>query len=259
MRHNGIRNEFWLVSPSYPNLEVSNTGKVRVKESDKPSNIGKHLKQRTDKDGYKLIAVKKTTIRVHRLVAEAFIPNPNNLPVVNHKDNVKGNNDASNLEWATISYNTSHAYHLKVLSSPLAKYVKVEIDGKLFSYYDSCNKCAKSLKVSSGLVEKCVNRGEKLFGFVDITEVKYVPENSVTDREFNYYKETPSRVNPHLILYNCGRKIMVGNVKEFADILGLDRSSAYDILIRGLRHEYHNIKEVIKMPAEMYYRSIINW
>lgn len=259
MRHNEIRNEFWLASPSYPNLEVSNLGKVRVKESDKPSNIGKHLKQRLDKDGYKIISAKKTTVRVHRLVAEAFIPNPNNLPVVNHKDNVKGNNDASNLEWATISYNTSHAYHLKAIRSPLAKYVKVEIDGKLFSYYESCSKCAKSLKVSRGIVERYVNNGENLFGFVYITEVESIPENSVTDREFHYTKEKPSRVNPHIVLYNCGRKLMVGNVREFADILGLDRSSAYDILLRGLRHEHHNIKEVIKVPVEMYYRSIINW
>lgn len=259
MIYNLKRYEFWLTSPSYPNLEVSNLGKVRIKESEKTSNIGRHLKQRTDKDGYKLIATDRTTVRVHRLVAEAFIPNPNNMPVVNHKDNVKGNNDASNLEWSTISYNTSHAYQLKALRSPLAKYVKVEIDGKIFSYYDSCNKCAKSLKVSRGMIEKSVNEGVKLFGFVSISEVKSIPEDSITDREFHYTKETPSRVNPHIVLYNCGRKIIVGNVREFADILGLDRSSAHDILIRGLRHEHHNIKEVIKMPVELYYRSIINW
>lgn len=253
------RCEFWLASISYPNLEVSNLGRVRVKKSKNTANIGRILKQRIDKDGYSLIATNRTTVRVHRLVAESFIPNPNKLPVVNHKDNVKGNNDASNLEWSTISYNTSHAYHLNVIRSPMAKYVKVEIDGKIFSYYESCNKCAKCLGVSRSKVEKSVNDGVKLFGFVGIKEVDHIPENSDTDREFIYNKEAPARLNPHMILYNCGKKIMVGNVREFADILGMDRSSAHDILLRGLRHERHNIREVIKIPVETYYRSIINW
>lgn len=45
---------------------------------------------------------------VHRLVAEAFIPNPNNYPIVNHKDENPSNNDISNLEWCTVAYNNAY-------------------------------------------------------------------------------------------------------------------------------------------------------
>lgn len=48
------------------------------------------------------------TVRIHRLVAEAFIPNPDNLPLVNHKDENKMNNCVDNLEWCTALYNLTY-------------------------------------------------------------------------------------------------------------------------------------------------------
>ena len=52
----------------------------------------------------------RKNVRIHRLVAEAFIPNPNNFPCVNHKDGNKSNNNVFNLEWCSHSYNEKHAY-----------------------------------------------------------------------------------------------------------------------------------------------------
>lgn len=68
------------------------------------------LKPITDRDGYKLITLRKPdtrdiTFRIHRLVAQAYIPNPDNLPQINHKDEDKANNHVSNLEWCTHLYN----------------------------------------------------------------------------------------------------------------------------------------------------------
>lgn len=63
-----------------------------------------------DRCGYHEIILNGKPYRVHRLVAEAFIPNPNNLPCVNHKDGNKKNNCVENLEWVTYSENTIHSF-----------------------------------------------------------------------------------------------------------------------------------------------------
>ena len=63
-------------------------------------------------NGYDTISYKKKTFYVHRLIAEAFIPNPNNYPCVNHKDGNKRNNSVENLEWCTHSHNNREAYRL---------------------------------------------------------------------------------------------------------------------------------------------------
>ena len=78
---------------------------------DKPLR-GKQMKQSLHTKGYKTVALTKDgktkTVFVHRLVAAAFIANPNNLPMVNHKDEDKTNNFADNLEWCTASYNRTY-------------------------------------------------------------------------------------------------------------------------------------------------------
>lgn len=66
----------------------------------------------TDKDG------KRVAIKIHRLVAMAFLPNPNNYPHVNHIDENKNNNDVNNLEWCSPQYNELFGSHQKVLLNP---------------------------------------------------------------------------------------------------------------------------------------------
>jgi hypothetical protein len=75
--------------------------------------IGKRgtvIKGMVDHCGYREVSINGKFELVHRIVATCFIPNPDNLPCVNHKDGNKLNNDIDNLEWCTHSENTKHAY-----------------------------------------------------------------------------------------------------------------------------------------------------
>lgn len=80
----------------------------------------KYLKGSIGENGYKYYRLSQDNIKkmfyAHRLVAEAFIPNPNNLPVVNHIDGNKLNNNISNLEWVSYSDNSRHAHQAKLIS-----------------------------------------------------------------------------------------------------------------------------------------------
>ena len=110
----------WRPIEGYEGLyEVSNTGQVRsfdryVKYSNGRIHLhkGKVLSPSIRYDGYLVVLLsyngKHKMFSVHRLVAEAFIPNPDNLPQVNHKDEDKTNNSVENLEWCDNKYNMNY-------------------------------------------------------------------------------------------------------------------------------------------------------
>lgn len=78
--------------------------------------------------GYLILRICGKTKAVHRLVAECFVPNPENKPEVNHKDGDKYNNSASNLEWCTRSENIKHAYDCKLRSATGTENARVKTD-----------------------------------------------------------------------------------------------------------------------------------
>ena len=96
-----------LIDNRITDYEVSDIGFIRNIKT------GRMLSGSHDSRGYKTVSIylgkKLYTKKVHRLVAEAFIPNPENKPTVNHKDGNKENNDITNLEWATHQENIDHA------------------------------------------------------------------------------------------------------------------------------------------------------
>lgn len=94
--------------------EVSNTGKVRSVSGGRRKGV--ELKQSTLPRGYKRVSLvkdgDKTNASIHRLVAEAFLSNPENKPCVNHIDGNPANNRLENLEWCTYSENELHSHHV---------------------------------------------------------------------------------------------------------------------------------------------------
>lgn len=107
--------EEWRSIQGYEGLyEVSSYGRVKSLERYKSNNGGiqllkeKILRPHNTKKGYLTVQLRNKRFTVHRLVAQAFIPNPDNLPQVNHKDEDKTNNNVTNLEWCTAKYNSNY-------------------------------------------------------------------------------------------------------------------------------------------------------
>lgn len=111
--------EEWRDIAGYEGIyQISNLGRVKSMNYYGKSGCEKIRMMRVNKFGYIDIVLSKKgvnkTYQVHRLVAEAFIPNPNSLPQVNHIDEDKGNNSVSNLEWCDSSYNINYGNRNKI-------------------------------------------------------------------------------------------------------------------------------------------------
>lgn len=120
---------------------------------------GKPMCQWTDNVGYKQCRLykdgKKKYVRVHRLVAELFVPNPNNLPQVNHKDGNKLNNHYTNLEWVSNSQNTKHAFDNNLTS-------KVKLKCKIGdNIYSSIREASEKEKINRKTLTEILYKRKK--------------------------------------------------------------------------------------------------
>lgn len=161
--------EEWRTIPEFSDYEISSIGRVRSHKAKREI----ILKERISHDGYVWYSLcrngKGHTKRANRLVAEAFIPNPENKLTVNHKDGNKLNNNVENLEWATREEQMQHAYRngLKrpvrgclqgrhVLTPDEVRSIRDE-----YKPHDKTHgmvALAKRYNVSQSVIDKCVRR-----------------------------------------------------------------------------------------------------
>ena len=178
--------EEWRDVVGYEGLyQVSSLGNVRFSD-------GRIKATRKDKDGYVVTTLIKNavnkTVKIHRLVAIAFIDNPFNLPMVNHKDEVKDNNNVDNLEWCSSKYNANYGHRNERISKaqkgkarphcqgeknyfygkhfsrglhPMAKKVaQIDASGKVITVFDCIGDAADSVSCSPSAIGLCC-RGER--------------------------------------------------------------------------------------------------
>lgn len=168
-----LPNEEWRAVGGYEGIySVSNYGRVKGRGKQLFGDEELLLKPKTNNRGYKCVCLygnkSKKYMFVHRLVAQCFIPNPDNLPFVNHKDENTCNNNVDNLEWCT------HLYNVRYGTGILRKNAKTErlkkkvlqysINGEFIREWHSASDAARELGLSIPHISKAARNLIKTHG-----------------------------------------------------------------------------------------------
>lgn len=158
--------EIWRDIKNYEGIyEVSNLG--RIKSISRNGTIKENRILKPNKVmGYSQVGLQKYGTRkykkIHRLVAEAFIPNPENKKEVNHKDGNKANNCVDNLEWVTTSENQLHSYY--ELKNNIKSVIQLSLNNEIIKEWESIAKVEQELKISNADICKCCKGKRKTAG-----------------------------------------------------------------------------------------------
>lgn len=152
----------WRPVRDYEDLyEVSNDGRVRNIQTKR------ELSMHDNGYGYMTVLFSRKGRyfhkKIHRLVAEAFIPNSCGHRYVNHIDENKSNNKVNNLEWCTASHNVNHGTRNRRVAQKLAKPV-VQFDGKIFVVWDSIIEASRKTGVNNSHISSCCKGERKTAG-----------------------------------------------------------------------------------------------
>lgn len=239
-----MEEEIWKDIKGYEGLyQVSNSGRVRSlprirKTGSNGSTLyrGKILTPSINKRGYKYISIhtkrnsSSKKLLLHRLIAEAFIPNPYALPIINHKDENKQNNDINNLEWCDYTYNNRYgtakarAQQTKLDNGTIRKVCKYNLDGTLISTYNSITEAAKDNQVlKSSISNCCVNKTIHCKNYAyRFAGEQYIPKQQEYKRNTVYLMR-----NGNIIYQTLG-------YKEMAKFLNIPLST-FECICRGKR------------------------
>lgn len=169
--------ELWEDIEKFNDYKISDLGRVKSLKGNKE----KILKGVLNKDGYLVVGLlngKRKNKRIHRLVAIAFIPNPENKATVNHKKGIKTDNRASQLEWATVSENSLHSYReLGRVHSSTGKFgkdnprskpiIQLSRRGHIICEYSGSAEASRKTGIHQGHIsEVCNGIGKSVGGFI---------------------------------------------------------------------------------------------
>ena len=155
--------ETFVKIDGFEKYEVSNLGKVRNIKS------GRVLKPRLHREGYLEHLLYKNNkqkfLLLHRILATAFIDNPEGKPCVNHIDENKLNNDLSNLEWCTKRENNIHGTRIKRAAEKLfKKVIQLDLDDNVLNEFESMVQAERETGVSRRSISNCCNGRSKSAG-----------------------------------------------------------------------------------------------
>lgn len=162
----------WKPLNNFEGYFINELGEVKSTRSFKGTKE-KILKGSYNQQGYKTYSFIKDgkiyTKTLHRLLMETFIPNPNNLPCINHIDGNILNNSLDNLEWCTYGHNEKEAYRLGLKQSRIKskKVVQLNKDYEIENFFDSLQQIEKTLGFSSGNIAQVCNKKRKsAYGYI---------------------------------------------------------------------------------------------
>lgn len=172
----GMKMQEWRDVVGYEQLyQISNDGVLRSKDRVVNSSRGqrfvrgKIISYHVDRHGYLSACLqngKSTKVRIHRLVAEAFLPNPEGLPIVHHIDHDKTNNTVSNLQWVTVGDNNSRFWSEGPGTNLTTKVDQYDLDGNYITTYKSASDAARSVGTSSSnILGACDGRHKTMKGY----------------------------------------------------------------------------------------------
>lgn len=151
--------EEWKIIEGYTNYEVSNLGNIRNIKKNKTMTI-------YYRKGYCLVKLSENNVskehKVHRLVAKAFIDNPNKYLCINHKDENKSNNRVDNLEWCNHTYNNNFGTRGQRQAIKIKKKVKqYDMHGNLIREFSSIKEASELLNIPACDISNCLHGRQK--------------------------------------------------------------------------------------------------